>query len=65
MQLKERKRETNKPNPKGDGAPYVKRFNEEYEKMTPEEHAKIDRAMAELDELLGPDDDIDTAKYEK
>ena len=44
-------------NPKADGTPYVKKFDEEYEKMTPEERAEIDKAMAELDEYLGPDDE--------
>ena len=52
-----RKQEHREINPKADGRPYVEKFNEEYKKMTPEERAKIDKEIAELDELLGPDDE--------
>ena len=46
-------------NPKGDGLPYVERANEEYKKLTPEERSKVDQFKAELDEILGDDEDND------
>ena len=44
-------------NPKGDGRPYVERAIEEYKKLTPEERAKVDEFKAELDKILGLDDE--------
>lgn len=43
--------------PKGDGRPYVERAIEEYKKLTPEERAKVDEFKAELDKILGLDDE--------
>lgn len=44
-------------NPKGDGLPYVEKFNKEYERMTTEEKIKFDALRAELYEILGLDDE--------
>lgn len=43
--------------PKGDGRPYVERAIEEYKKLTPDERAKVDEFKAELDKILGLDDE--------
>lgn len=40
---------------KGDGNPYVKRFDEKYAKMTAEERKKVDKRMDKLKKLLGDD----------
>ena len=52
-----RKQKHREINPKADGRPYVEKFNEEYAKMTPEERAKVDETIAELDKILGDDDE--------
>ena len=42
---------------KADGSYYAEKFEEEYNKMTPEEQAQVDKIMAKLKELMGDDDE--------
>lgn len=42
---------------KADGQPYVQQFDEDYEKMTPEERAEVDKMMAQLAEIIDLDDE--------
>ena len=42
---------------KANGTPYLKNFDEEYAKLSPEEKAEDAAFLAELDELGGPDDE--------
>lgn len=44
---------------KGDGAPYLKMLEEEYNRMTEEEKAEVEEIGRKLDELFGPDDEDD------
>jgi len=44
---------------KANGTPYLKNFDEEYAKLSPEEKAEDAAFLAELDELCGPDDEDD------